>query len=172
VEAFKRLKALATRFKSLSLARIAATVKTGGHFDKVITMIDDMMALLRKEEQEDIAHRDRCEAGKAKNEADMADLASDIAKAEDKLTKMGNTIFTLGNEISQLETDMNNTQNDMNTLLNLRNVDVDEYRRAVKVDAESVALIEQAIEALTKFYTKNKIPNTNGQSKWMRNLLR
>jgi len=155
MEAFKRLKALATRFKSLMLARIAATVKTGGHFDKVITSIDDMIVVLRKEEQDDIAHRDRCQAGEAKNEADMADLASDIAKAEAKLTKMGNTIFTLGGEVGQLEIDMNNTQNDMATLLSLRNTDVDEYRRSVKVDAESVALIEQAIEALSKFGTKN-----------------
>jgi len=157
MEAFKRLKTLATRFKSLSLARIAATVKTGGHFDKVITMIDDMIALLRNEEQDDIAHRDRCQAGESQNEANMADLASDIAKAEAKLTKMGNTIGTLGAEVGQLEIDMNNTQTDMGTLLSLRNTDVSEYRRAVKVDAESVALIEQAIEALTKFYTKNGI---------------
>ena len=43
---------MATQFVSLRVARIAAAVEAGGHFDKVMVMIDDMIALLRKEEAE------------------------------------------------------------------------------------------------------------------------
>merc|ERR1719386_238199 len=54
--AYAALKGVATRFRSLRLASLAATVRTaeGGHFDKVIVMIDKMIETLRKEEQEDI----------------------------------------------------------------------------------------------------------------------
>ena len=48
------MKVLATKFQSRGLAKIAVEVQAGGHFDKVIVMIDQMIALLRKEDQEDI----------------------------------------------------------------------------------------------------------------------
>merc|ERR1712190_597886 len=60
--AFQQLRSLARQFNSLQVARIAAEVRVGGHFDKVLVMIDKMIELLRKEEQDDIEHRDRCEA--------------------------------------------------------------------------------------------------------------
>ena len=49
-KAYDQLKVLATQFQSRSLAKIAVEVQAGGHFDKVIVMIDEMISLLRKEE--------------------------------------------------------------------------------------------------------------------------
>merc|ERR1719162_1735685 len=48
-KAYAQLKALASQFHSMSMAKIAVEVKTGGHFDKVILMVDEMMQVLRKE---------------------------------------------------------------------------------------------------------------------------
>ena len=42
-KAYNQLKALATQFLSRNVAKIAVEVKSGGHFDKVITMIDEMI---------------------------------------------------------------------------------------------------------------------------------
>lgn len=53
VKAYKVLKAHATKAKSLRLAAIAATLRTGGHFDAVISEIDKMMATLKAEEKGD-----------------------------------------------------------------------------------------------------------------------
>merc|ERR1712203_1290332 len=44
------------------------------------------------------------------------------------------------------------------TLLQMRNQDHKEFVAALKVDTDAVQLLEMAIAALTKFYTKNKIP--------------
>merc|ERR1712087_902874 len=55
------LRRMAKKFRSVSLSEVAAEVQTGGHFDKVIASIDAMIAFLRKEEEADIDHRDRCE---------------------------------------------------------------------------------------------------------------
>merc|ERR1719335_96498 len=79
-QAYKRLRSLATRFRSPQLAQIAIAAKTKGHFDEVITMIDKMIVLLREEEQEDITHRDRCERKENKNKNDKADAESEVAK--------------------------------------------------------------------------------------------
>merc|ERR1719387_1502883 len=46
-KAYKTLKEHATKAKSLRLAAIAATLRTGGHFDAVIAEIDKMMATLK-----------------------------------------------------------------------------------------------------------------------------
>merc|ERR1719450_1202555 len=53
-DAYTRLRALAKGHDSLMLSQIAATLKTGGHFDKVITTIDEMIKLLEKEGMDDI----------------------------------------------------------------------------------------------------------------------
>merc|ERR1711865_772493 len=73
--AYDQLKVLATKFQSRSVAKIAVEVKVGGHFDKVIVMIDEMIGLLRVEEQEDIEHRDRCENNQNANANQIGDLA-------------------------------------------------------------------------------------------------
>merc|ERR1719214_553861 len=90
-QAYNRLAVLAAKYRSRGLASIAVEAKSAGHFDKVIAMIDDMMAVLRKEEQDDIAHRDRCENGQNANKNSMEDLNNDITKAKKKKQRMQNT---------------------------------------------------------------------------------
>merc|ERR1719162_1510473 len=49
--AYGQLKKLAAKYQSANLQRMVSMMKSGGHFDKVMVMIDNMMALLREEEQ-------------------------------------------------------------------------------------------------------------------------
>merc|ERR1719454_2575719 len=79
-KAYDQLKALAGKFHNRQMAMIAVEVKTAGHFDKVIAMIDTMIALLRKEEMEDIEHRDRCENSENANTNEIDDLDHEIEK--------------------------------------------------------------------------------------------
>merc|ERR1719174_3585907 len=123
-KAYAQLKKLAQEFRSRSMAKIAIELKTGGHFDKVITMIDEMIGLLRKEEQEDIEHRDRCEGGQNANKNEMSDLKSNMQKTKNSLKRMGNTKKELEGEIAQLEKDIKATKDDMAQLLKMRNKDV------------------------------------------------
>merc|ERR1719428_2537934 len=46
----------------------------------------------------------------------------------------------------------------MNEILAERNTESEEFKKALKDDTDAVALIEQAIASITKFYTDNKIP--------------
>ena len=56
-----------------------------------MAMIDDMIALLRKEEAEDIVHRDLCENSQNANKNDIADLEHNIKKINAMLKRMENT---------------------------------------------------------------------------------
>jgi len=157
-KAYAKLKKLATQYKSVSVARIAAEIQLGGHFDKVMGMIDDMIALLRKEEASDIVHRDLCENQQNANKNEMADLQSMIKKTDEMLKRMGNTKTELGEEISKLEDDIKGTKKSQKELLDFRNNESAEFKQALKDDADAIALIRQAIGALSKFYKNNKIP--------------
>merc|ERR1719502_635225 len=156
--AYKQLKGLAAQFQSRSMAKIAVAVKTGGHFDKVIIMIDEMIEVLRKEEQEDIEHRDRCENSQNANGNELDDLKNDIKKTEASLKRMGNTKKDLEDEIGTLEKDIAATKKDQKDLLNMRNKEEADFRQALKDDADAVALLKKAIVALSEFYQRNKMP--------------
>jgi len=150
-DAYTRLRALANGHDSLMLSQIAAALKTGGHFDKVITMIDEMIKLLEKEGMDDIEHRDRCESGMTKNKQDAEDTASAITKAkeekeikEDKATKMWQ-------EINALESEIVETKKEMEDRLDLRNQEEKEFKKAIKDDAAAVKLLSAAIAAMSSW---------------------
>jgi len=146
-----------TARRTAILAEIAAAMKTSGHFDKVIAMIDNMISLLRREEQDDIAHRDRCQAGLSKNTNDKEDMASDIRKATRAIVVMENTETKLNADINQTNDDISALEQSMAERLNLRNDEHTEFTNALSSDADAIMLIDRAIASLTKFYTNNQI---------------
>jgi len=157
-DAYKRLRSLASRFDNLGLAQIAVMLKTGGHFDKVIVMIDKMIGLLRQEEKDDIEHRDRCQAGMAKNSNDNEDLLHDIEKSEESLKIMRDKEENMNKDLEALESEIDATKKSMDDRLDLRNEERKQFEQALKDDADAVALLDKAITALTDFYKNNKMP--------------
>jgi len=156
-KAYDKLKALASKFQNRQMAMIAVEVKTAGHFDKVIAMIDGMIALLRKEEMEDIEHRDRCENAENANGNEINDLDHEITKTEGSLKRMKTTKKELQDEIEALEKEIAATKKNMQELLDMRNDEVADFRQALKDDADAVDLLGQAIVALEEFYKRNKM---------------
>merc|ERR1719247_3281240 len=98
------------------------------------------MSLLRKEEQADIEHRDRCENSQNANSNELGDLAHDIKKTEASLKRMGNT------------------KKDMKELLDFRNKEEADFKQALLDDTNALALLKKAIVALSEFYKRNKMP--------------
>jgi len=156
-----RLRALAASNKSplasAALSALAMEAETGGNkaFDKVIVQIDQMIADLRKEEQDDIAHRDRCQKQQGKNGNDMADLSHAIDKAKESIGRMETKESELKADVETLLAGIAETEKEMATLLKLRNKAVAEFREALDQDTKAVDLLGKALAALTAFYKKN-----------------
>jgi len=157
VKAYSKVKELATNYKSLSLAKIAVALKTNGHFDKIIAMIDKMISMMREEEAEDIKHRDRCEAKQNANQNAKDDLEAAITKSKAAMERMGNTKAELGKNLETVEGEIEATKKAMEELQKMRNKEESDFKQALEDDAEAVSLLEQAIAALSKFYADNKI---------------
>jgi len=158
VKAYSTLKALASKYKGLAMVEVAVAVKNGGHFDKIMGMIDEMIAALRKEEAEDIAHRDRCQGSQGKNGNDMADLDHDIEKAGDELERMGDKETELKATIKSLEEEITTSKTSLQELLSMRNNENEAFKQALKDDTDAVNVISQAIVAISEYYKNNKIP--------------
>jgi len=88
---FSSLKALALKSHSAHIALIAIEAKQSeaGVFDKLMPKIDGMIAVLRKEEQDDIKKRDYCENTLKDIANDQGDLATEISHTDIKLVATG-----------------------------------------------------------------------------------
>lgn len=156
--AYNKLRDLAAKYQSTNLRKLVATMQSGGHFDKVMVMIDQMISLLRKEEQEDIEHRDRCENGENANTNELEDLSSSIASANKKLKHLDNQKKDLNSQLDTTEDDIKDTKKDMAEMLDQRNKDHAEFERALKMDADAIEVIKMAIVRISKYYKEQGKP--------------
>jgi len=155
--AASQLAQLSARYGSASTAKLAQMLRAGGHFDKVMAAIDAMVEVLRKEEQDDIAHRDRCQNADGKNKNDMEDLNAHIEKAGKTIERLEEEAKRLDEEISALKDDIKATREERAERLEMRNKEVEEFKQAMKDDADAVELLKQATKTMKEFYRRNKI---------------
>jgi len=155
--AYQQLKTLASGNHNMQLAKMAATLKLGGHFDQVITMIDKVMELLRKEETADIMHRDRCQSSQNANSNEVADLNHDLSVNEAVMSRLQGIVSVLQGKIDDLTTQVEWAQADMVDALRLRNAEHAQFEQDLKTDIDAIALIEQAIVSLRKYFVSNKV---------------
>merc|ERR1719191_2698379 len=96
-KAFLVLKQMSRGTSNLRLARLAAAVRTTatGHFDEVISKIDDMDAKLKQEGLDDVIQRDWCikeqhfnEDLKSRKEYDISQLEAKILRTEEAKANM------------------------------------------------------------------------------------
>merc|ERR1740138_174716 len=163
--AYSKLKDLASKYKSLGLAQIAAAVKTGGHFDEVIKMIDKMIALLRKEEAYDITHRDRCQNGEDANQNSMEDLQHNMKKLEEEIERLEDECKVMIEEIKGLELAIEDTKADLADRLEMRNKEYAAHVQSLKDDDAAIGIVNEAIQAISAFYEKNKIELSMAQKR-------
>merc|ERR1719409_684385 len=163
---FENLKAMAQKTSSMRVASLAAMVRSteipdGGAMDAfkpVIEAIDKMIGELRAEEQEDIEHRDWCESKENKLKNQKEDLDYKVGQTEGAIERLEAVEEQIDKDIESTEADITETEEAMAEALATRNDETKEFRDALKEDTDAAALIAGAIEALTAFYTNNKIP--------------
>jgi len=151
------IQTLAKRSGSVSVARIAAEMQSTGYFDKVMGEIEEMIALLRREEKMDIEHKDRCENAKNGNANSVEDLTANIQKADEEIARMEHEQGKANTEISALDIEIAKTESDMELALGMRNTERKAFEKSVKDDTAAIAVLEKALEALQAFYKRNKL---------------
>merc|ERR1719326_2780857 len=152
-KAFLVLKQMSKGTSNLRLARLAAAVRTTstGHFDDVISKIDDMIAKLKQEGLDDVIQREWCikeqhfnEDLANRKEYDSTQLEAKILRTEkdkaDMLKKQDKTRERLA-ELLQMHADA----------IADRTAEEAEYVKAKDDDTMAISLLADAIAALSSY---------------------
>merc|ERR1719265_3147727 len=156
-KAYRRLKAAATQTKSLALAQLAAQLRTGGHFDAVVSEIDKMIAVHKGEEQDDIEQRDWCKEETFKNEQEAARLTYKIEKHVSKLSKLNKKLEDLEATKAETVSQIQQTNEDIAKMEESRIAEHNQFQAAKSDDEQASQLLAAAIEAMSAFYKNNGI---------------
>merc|ERR1719313_1615355 len=158
-KAFLVLRQMSKGTSNLRLARLAAAVRatSTGHFDEVISKIDDMIAKLKEEGHDDVVQRDWCikeqhfnEDTKSRKEYDISQLEAKILKTEkaraDMLKKQDHT----REQLQELK--------DMFAEATLdRAAESAEYTKAKNDDTMAISLLADAIAAISEYGANNDV---------------
>merc|ERR1719372_41839 len=152
-QASKLLSSVAHKLQNPRLATLAVRVRLDA-FTRVKKAIDDMVAQLLKEKEDEIKHKDFCveefnsnELQTEKKEREKADL---VAKIED--LKM--TIETLATEIEELKAEIAEMQLQLKRAGEDREVENKEFQLSVADQRATQKLLQQALTVLKGFYEK------------------
>lgn len=142
------------------LLGLAAEVKSGGpsHFDQVVLSIGSMIEELRREEQDDLTHRDRCQGSTKENSNDMEDLTHAIGKSNSSIERMRDERENIDVLITGYDEKMAATKRDLELTLGMRNKESSDFTQGLSDDQAAIDLLNKALEVLGSFYKRHKIP--------------
>merc|ERR1712151_991837 len=158
IQASNLLKAAAAKLSNPRLATLAYKVRLDA-FTRVKKAIDDMIAQLLKEKEDEIKHKDFCvdefntnQLQTEKKEREKQDL---IAKIED----LELTIKTLTEEIDTLKAEIKELQVQLKRAGEDREKQNKEFQMTVADQRETQKLLQAALRVLADFYgKKERIP--------------
>merc|ERR1719272_2017307 len=88
----------------------------------------------------------------------MADLKHTMGKTDESIGRMDDNVKEMNRQIGECEAAIAAVEAQMKEMLDARNEEHKLFVKALEDDMNAKALLEKAIEALSAFYTKNKIP--------------
>merc|ERR1719181_1844581 len=135
----------------LQLVQLALKGKKVG-FEKIVKMMDDMVALLKKEQEDDETEKEYCEAEFEKSEDKNGELsrkikalATEISETEDALAGLKDDIATLTQGIADLDKSVAEATE-------TRKTESTEYTSTKAANSAAVQLLGVAKNQLNKFY--------------------
>merc|ERR1719235_740032 len=156
---YNALKKAATKTRSVRLAELASRVYTteAGHFDVVMKAIDDMIAMLHKEQEDDFHHRDWCENENGASDHKIENLEADMDALSNKIERLTNKKNSLIDSINKTDISIDEIEQSIATALADRNESHHAFLQAMQDDSDAMKLLGEAIEVLASIYPKGLI---------------
>jgi hypothetical protein len=121
-------------------------------FDKVIKMIDDMVALLKKEQGDDDDKKEMCEKQLDKAEDDLKVLETTISDLEKSIEDSKESIATLTDEIKALKDGIVELDKQVEDATTNRKEENEDYQSLMQNNQAAKELIDMAKNRMNKFY--------------------
>jgi len=146
------LKALAGAPKSFNIDLLETALKGKGGFDKVITMIDEMIANLKKEQEDDDAKKEYCDVQFDESDDQKKGLEQKIKDSEAAIAQLEGSIATLTEEIATLNDAVKSLDKSVAEATAQRKSENAAFKELMASDTAAKQLIKLAINRLNKFY--------------------
>merc|ERR1719254_191084 len=153
MQASKLLPSVAQKLQNPRLATLAVRVRLDA-FTRVKKAIDDMVAQLLKEKEDEIKHKDFCvdefntnELQTEKKEREKADLTAKIEDLEMTIKQLTEAIDTLKSEVAEMQVQMKRAGED-------REKENKEFQMTVADQRATQKLLAAALNILKGFYEK------------------
>jgi hypothetical protein len=130
---------------------------TGSHFTAVIKAIDDMIAMLKDEENSDLAKKEACEANRAEDTGVAIDLSRSIDESTDLIAKLTAEIEEINVEIEQKNNTIIEIQEQLTEATRNREDEHAEWEANDKDDTDAATTVQAARDVLSDFYTTNNL---------------
>uniref|UniRef100_A0A7S3WU82 Uncharacterized protein n=1 Tax=Strombidinopsis acuminata TaxID=141414 RepID=A0A7S3WU82_9SPIT len=154
-QASKVLSAVAQRLHNPKLATLAYRVRLDA-FTRVKKAIDDMVAELLKEKEDEIKHKDFCtdefntnQLQTEKKEREKQDLTAEIADLKQTIKTLTEQLDTLNAEIAEMQVQLKRAGED-------REKENKEFQMTVADQRETQKLLKAALGVLQDFYGKKE----------------
>jgi hypothetical protein len=121
-------------------------------FDKVIKMVDDMVALLAKEQTDDNDKKEMCEMQLDKAEDDLKVLETTVADLEKSIEEGKEEIATLADEIVALTAGLKDLDGQVTEAMEQRKEENEDYTTTMASNTAAKELINFAKNRMQKFY--------------------
>jgi hypothetical protein len=158
-KAYAALKSHATQAHSLRLAALAVQLQEAkvGHFDAVITAIDEMIKTLQEEDASDIRKRDQCKNEYHSITGTVADVSWMIEKNEAKIDKLDTIIEETEAQKEQTIEDIAELQKTIDDMKARREAENAAFLASKQEDLEAIDLLVQAKDFIMSYYSNHSI---------------
>mmetsp|Transcript_50370 Transcript_50370/g.107900 ORF Transcript_50370/g.107900 Transcript_50370/m.107900 type:complete len:738 (-) Transcript_50370:58-2271(-) len=136
---------------NLDLIELALKGKQQG-FEKVITMIDEMVSNLKKEQEDDDAKKVYCDKQLDTSDDKKKELELSISDSESAIAELEGSIKTLKEEIAKLEEGIKALDTSVAEATEQRKSENESYKELMASDSTAKELILWAKNRLNKFY--------------------
>jgi len=140
-------------FFSLKSKMHAAEKSEGAvDFSAIFKMIDEMIAILTKDNADDAAQKDFCVAELTKTEAEKAATDDKLASLASEISEITDSSASAAEKIAALQASVAGLDKDVAEATEQRKKEHDEYTENVKLTEIALQLIAKAKNRLQKFY--------------------
>lgn len=154
-QASQLLNAVANKYHNPRLATLAIRVRLDA-FTKVKKAIDDMIAELSKQQEDEVKHKDFCvdefntnQLQTEKKEREKTDLIAKIEELETQIKTLTEQIDTLKAEVGELQVQLKRAGED-------REQESREFQKTVALQRQTQQLLQAALNILAEFYGEQK----------------
>jgi translation initiation factor 2B subunit (eIF-2B alpha/beta/delta family) len=132
--------------------KLRAAAKGAVDFGAILKMIDEMVTVLTKEQEDDTEHKSWCSTELASSTDESADVESKISSLTASISESSDEIATLGEDIAALNAKVADLDKDVAVATVARKDEHAEYLETIQLTEAAIQLMGKAKNRLNKFY--------------------